>query len=409
MKNYSEIDLNETPIVVLGCGHFFTAETLDGLMGMAEVYVQDGYGEFTGLQDVSGVLARSIPRCPDCQCPVRQYSIQRYNRVINRAVIDEMSKRFLVDGKTELGKIEQQVVELEQSFESSREEILQTIRDAEARHIGQFIPTETLQITQKLKDRYLKSRIVEKAIQNFREKSANKHQPAQKLHDATVNAARRGSIDEMMKDLNIANSIPAIPRDRRVTMGGRLAQLQAECIVLADKFSLAQNLKSARCGGSMKISGGSPDQLVKPFFRACKAFFDDSSAKNLPKLCVEASLYYVRIAWSNQSYCSSTKAGVDKSLEAINTAKELLEMAKGLCAQPFQNADVLLTAVEEWIKLLGKERYEEVTKEEIAAIKAAMVSGPGGIITHSGHWYNCINGHPVSLNVLFSLFFCTNY
>jgi hypothetical protein len=43
MKSYSEIDLNETPIVVLGCGHFFTAESLDGHIGMAEVYVQDGY------------------------------------------------------------------------------------------------------------------------------------------------------------------------------------------------------------------------------------------------------------------------------------------------------------------------------------------------------------------------------
>jgi hypothetical protein len=42
MKSYSEIDLNETPIVVLGCGHFFTAESLDGHIGMAEVYVQDG-------------------------------------------------------------------------------------------------------------------------------------------------------------------------------------------------------------------------------------------------------------------------------------------------------------------------------------------------------------------------------
>jgi hypothetical protein len=41
-----------------------------------------------------------------------------------------------------------------------------------------------------------------------------------------------------------------------------------------------------------------------------------------------------------------------------------------------------------------KEWYEEVSPEELAAIKAAMVSG---IATHSGHWYNCENGHPVSL------------
>ena len=29
-RNYSEIDLSETPVVALACGHFFTTETLDG-------------------------------------------------------------------------------------------------------------------------------------------------------------------------------------------------------------------------------------------------------------------------------------------------------------------------------------------------------------------------------------------
>ena len=30
-KEYWEIDLDETPIIALACGHFFTAETLDGM------------------------------------------------------------------------------------------------------------------------------------------------------------------------------------------------------------------------------------------------------------------------------------------------------------------------------------------------------------------------------------------
>jgi len=41
--------------------------------------------------------------------------------------------------------------------------------------------------------------------------------------------------------------------------------------------------------------------------------------------------------------------------------------------------------------------YEKVTDEELAAIKLAMVSGPRGIATHSGHWYNCVNGHPFAI------------
>jgi hypothetical protein len=49
MKTYKEIDLAETPIVALSCRHFLTAETLDGLMGMEEVYVTDAHSDFTRL------------------------------------------------------------------------------------------------------------------------------------------------------------------------------------------------------------------------------------------------------------------------------------------------------------------------------------------------------------------------
>jgi hypothetical protein len=57
MKTYKEIDVNKILIVVLRCSHFFTAETLDGHMGITEVYTVDVYRGFTGLQDVSAVLA----------------------------------------------------------------------------------------------------------------------------------------------------------------------------------------------------------------------------------------------------------------------------------------------------------------------------------------------------------------
>ena len=60
MKAYAEINVNETPIAVLGCGHFFTAESLDGLGGMHDVYVTDKSGRFTGLADISGALARFL-------------------------------------------------------------------------------------------------------------------------------------------------------------------------------------------------------------------------------------------------------------------------------------------------------------------------------------------------------------
>jgi len=65
MKSYNEIDIEETPIIILGCGHFFTAETLDSHMGMGDIYIIDGYGEFTELRDTAQLVC-SIPCCLDC-------------------------------------------------------------------------------------------------------------------------------------------------------------------------------------------------------------------------------------------------------------------------------------------------------------------------------------------------------
>jgi hypothetical protein len=89
MKSYREINVNKTLVVVFGCDHFFMTESLDSILDVLEVSKVDKYREFTRLKEVSGALAQSIPCCPNCKCPVRQFATQRYNRVINRAVNDE--------------------------------------------------------------------------------------------------------------------------------------------------------------------------------------------------------------------------------------------------------------------------------------------------------------------------------
>ena len=395
MKMFSEIDLNETPIVVLGCGHFFTAETLDGHMGMAEVYTQDAQGVYTGLQDVSAVLAGPVPRCPDCQCPVRQYSTKRFNRVINRAVIDEMSKRFLISGKDDFKRLEGEVLKLEEYLEISRTELFEAIREPSASSTARATLAKTLEVTKILNERFNLARQLEKGIKACVSKVADKNQPVQKLHEATLTATRRKSIDRLMTDLSVTDSISAVPRDRRVTLGGRATQLQAGCVVLTDSLSTALLLKSEPAGSSFKAPGGSPEKSIKQFFKICRTFIDECDIENLPKLGVEARLYYARMARSYESYCRSTKTNVNQASTYVKDAKAMLDVAEELCNRPFGNAEGLRRAVRESVKLLGKEWYEEVTAEELAAVKAAMVSGSQGINTHSGHWYNCANGHPV--------------
>jgi hypothetical protein len=214
MKLYNEIDPDETPVVVLGCGHFFTAEILDGHMGMGEVYEIDRHGEFCGFKDTAE-LARAVPRCPDCQSPVRQDATHRYNRVINRAVIDELSKRFLVSRGHELQALEQQIAELERNLDMTCKDIINAIRRGSERLVFGFM---TLDVNKELQTRYEKAQGLQKAIQSFYINIADSQQPSTKLYNATVYSIRRRSFTKLMNDLDIVDEVPVAATSTGKTM-----------------------------------------------------------------------------------------------------------------------------------------------------------------------------------------------
>ncbi|KAM0315567.1 hypothetical protein ACHAO8_003798 [Botrytis cinerea] len=387
LKLFREIDLEDTPIIALACGHFFTAESLDGVVGMSEVYQQNIHGDFTAIKETTS-LASSVPQCPDCQCPLRQYATPRYNRVINRAVIDEMSKRFLVSGQVELRELEKSTLHLEEEFENSAPGLIQAVDD----------PWTEIKVNELLEKRNHNARQLEKAVMRFCEKFKDKHQPATKLHNAIVISIRKHPLENLLCGLTITDQDRTSPRDRRIAFAGTGAMLRVQCLTLTDGFTIAHKLRSRN--SSIKISGGPPDQLSKPFFKSCLSHIESCRDESLPRLAVEGILYFAKIARLFDSYTRSaanSEAGERDFPSPIEKAKRLLDEAEALCKEGFQNADSLLAAVENSIKYLSREWYEEVTKEELDAIKNAMVSGRGGIATHSGHWYECKKGHPFAI------------
>jgi hypothetical protein len=75
------------------------------------------------------------------------------------------------------------------------------------------------EITRILKERDTEYRKLEGAIKAFRNSVADRHQPAQKLHDATVYAARKTaaatiSVDVLIANMSITDAAPVLPRDR---------------------------------------------------------------------------------------------------------------------------------------------------------------------------------------------------
>jgi hypothetical protein len=82
MCNYQNHDVDQDPIIVLPCGHFFATSSLDGHFGMSQVYTAKAADciEFNGLKPLSDADINEKPRsCPDCRAIA--HSIHRYGRV----------------------------------------------------------------------------------------------------------------------------------------------------------------------------------------------------------------------------------------------------------------------------------------------------------------------------------------
>ncbi|KAF1833598.1 P-loop containing nucleoside triphosphate hydrolase protein [Decorospora gaudefroyi] len=400
MSRYADIDLDETPIVVLGCGHFFTTETLDGLIALKDVYSHDEKtGGFTGLIE-NTELATSVPQCPNCRWPIKQYVAQRYNRLLNRAVIDEISKRFIVNGQQELQQLEDRLNDVKGELEESRKSV---IPESSVQVRGEEAPELTMQyINDGIRNRSEDAISLTNAVKSFRLRMDMQHQPTYKLHQATVHAISRSTaLDVGLANLAIESSAKSANRDRdqRITLGGSLLEIKVRSLVIEDSFDIARAVKANGFVTSLplKFPGGSPEKKTEQFLRDCKKLIQDCIDESLPRLAVEATLYYARIAQLFGSSGLAKDTDRTRATEYRNTAKRSLEKAEKLCENSFRGRDTLRQAITSAVKMLNKEFYAVVTKEEIEDIKQAMVSGPRGIATHSGHWYKCMNGHPFAI------------
>ncbi len=399
MSRYADVDLNEAPIVILACGHFFTTETLDGLVGLTDVYSLDAKtGLFTGLID-NAELSASIPQCPNCREPIKQYVTQRYNRLINRAVIDEMSKRFIVNGQQDLHQLECQLVDVRKYLEQSRKAVVPA-SPIEIR--GEVANDEfTMQsINNTIKNRAEDTIKLLNAVKAFRRRIDLRHQPSYKLHQATLHSVSRSdSLGAELARLTIDSSEKSAKRDRdqRITLGGSLLEIKVRYLALEDSFEIMRAVHQKHLVSTLPLVfvGGSPVAKTGLFLKDTKKLIDNCIQGSLPKLAVEATLHYARIAQSFGGAQSGQNNDRAKAMDYRNTAKGLLAQADTLCEHSFRDRDTLRQAIVATSEMLNKEFYETVSKEELESIKKAMVSGHGGIATHSGHWYKCVNGHPV--------------
>jgi hypothetical protein len=406
MKTYDEIDPNESPIVVLGCGHFFTAESLDGMIGMQNVYAANTEGDYTALVDISNSLADGSPRCPDCRRVIRQHVTRRYGRVINRAVLDEMTKRFLLAGLAELQKLELQIDAVEERLSKSRDDIQIGIEAYKQGHATPLMnlkgmETRTIIIKSQLQRRYIDANTLNQNVRNLRKKTSAKHQPAQKLHQAVIRATKKESLEGLIADLKLnEEENRKLPVENQVSLGGQHAQLRIKYLIIADQLQLYTMLSSITEFEYLQDQRTNYDKDAVSFLRECQTFMTQCREESLPKLAIRACVYHAIIT---QHYAPMILHSKEANITAerkrlIADAFEMLTSAEMMCKDGFEGSKDMLEAIKQTQDTLKRlDRYEPISPAELESIKAAMVSGRGGINTHSGHWYNCENGHPFAI------------
>ncbi|CAI5485130.1 unnamed protein product [Closterium sp. Yama58-4] len=135
LETLGEVNPDENPILVLACGHAYTVETLDGHLGLDEVYLQskplggaDGGASSTGTIGSGAAGAASsgggascgggavgggsagkwlavlpfengnfsdLKGCPDCRHPIT--GLRRYGRIVNKALLDQSERKFVIE------------------------------------------------------------------------------------------------------------------------------------------------------------------------------------------------------------------------------------------------------------------------------------------------------------------------
>jgi hypothetical protein len=281
LRVFAQIDLDQTPIVVLSCGHFYTSETLDGHMQMAEVYTTDAEGRYTGLRDDSA-LSEHPPKCPQCKRAIQQFSTQRYNRSINRSVMDEISKRFIVSGTARISDLDKGIDLLDQQLRNARLPIVQARSDGPSGSNAAALKT----CEKREKDLTGLYRRVENLIETV----SNGSQPARKLHDATVLASSRDQqpLESQLSSLSLAaaaaNSTPASPLDSRVVLGAGRLRVKTLYARLAHRADLAHRLGTRLSDADLAHASA--------LLGLCATLAADCTAAHLPRLAVEAALYH---------------------------------------------------------------------------------------------------------------------
>ncbi|CAG8660562.1 11083_t:CDS:2, partial [Dentiscutata heterogama] len=125
-ETFADLDWTSERMVVLDCGHVYTADSLDQLMEMKEYYeMDDKTNKWIRIKTITS--QPSDPKsCPQCRAPIKD--IFRYGRATKKNVLDVQTKKFLLKYNNQLKKRNKDITNATKQLENNRKEFLKEIQ-----------------------------------------------------------------------------------------------------------------------------------------------------------------------------------------------------------------------------------------------------------------------------------------
>ncbi|KFY14963.1 hypothetical protein V491_05836 [Pseudogymnoascus sp. VKM F-3775] len=382
-STFEEVNLDEDPCIIPPCGHILTLESMDGHMSMSDHYIFNPEGLIINVKNSAEPFSASeMKSCPTCRGPLR--NLNRYSRIVRRALIDESTKKFIVWANmgfiplvTRMQAIEARFRETASDKRKIFDRISTKIPSSEQIQLN---GTRNQQITQigtllRKESRYKAIIELRWEVSRFLQQVDEKEQPFGRIYDLVQDSRRNRGIN-----IDVQSKIDILQVRNRL--------LTTVLLIRCDYTILLTFLDDRK-----HKAGTSPTSIKVDFSinrKECEELIAESHLRNQPGNVVEGHLYWARFF----SLERSLEEPGSELTQLLDEARNHLKLAHNLCDKyPGQTAG-MRSEVEEVEKMLrGSTFYMPVSNEEKAAVYAAMARDFRG----TGHWYYCENRHPFTI------------
>ena len=377
-KSYKALDIDQDPVIVLPCRHFYAISFLDEAMEMDKAFVRDSNGRFIEIIR-DGNMSLQPRQCPECRMPISQ--VQRYNRITKRLALDTLLRGIISRSHIEYSELEKQMDAFEVDINESRDRSLDALRGISRMRDQQRIKIQNAHVVTGLTDRFA---LMKRQVDRFIQKVHEGKQPHVRVYRNSIAAQSRRKDSGAPRHYDIP-----LPHIKHRILGNiltfRLELLQHTVMMtIADRLS---NL--AGCSDEAEKFRKDVGNKCHALRRQFKKRKQECDGRQFHCLSVEILLLQLQVVHL-ESRTQLNKSAIEHKQKALQIFSEcekyFIQHASCEKYRPAaeRGRDMLLTSSGQF--------YQAVSSDERKAILVAMQ----GEFHGTGHWYYCRNGHPVS-------------